>query len=78
MMKRKTFSKTFCLLYIYDRLKEKRVIRKDEIMDELFINDLTFKRYIIELRDYLDKIHSPCTIIYDRKNDRYLLKRKLD
>lgn len=77
-MKRKGFSKTFCLLYIYSKLKEKRVIYKRDILDELLINDLRFKRYINEIREYLDKTNSPYIIAYERKEDRYLLKMKVN
>lgn len=77
-MKRKGFSKTFCLLYIYSKLKEKRVIYKRDILDELLINDLRFKRYINEIREYLNKTNSPYIIVYERKEDRYLLKMKVD
>lgn len=77
-MKRKGFSKTFCLLYIYSKLKEKRVIYKRDILDELLINDLRFKRYINEIREYLDKTNSPYIIAYERKEDRYLLKTKVN
>lgn len=77
-MKRKGFSKTFCLLYIYSKLKEKRVIYKRDILDELLINDLRFKRYINEIREYLDKTNSPYVIVYERKEDRYLLKTKVN
>lgn len=77
-MKRKGFSKTFCLLYIYSKLKEKRVIYKRDILDELLINDLRFKRYINEIREYLNKTNSPYVIAYERKEDRYLLKMKVD
>lgn len=77
-MKRKGFSKTFCLLYIYSKLKEKRVIYKRDILDELLINDLRFKRYINEIREYLNKTNSPYVIAYERKEDRYLLKIKVD
>lgn len=75
-MKRKGFSKTFCLLYIYSKFKEKRVIYKRDILDELLINDLRFKRYIGEIREYLAKTNSPYIIVYERKEDRYLFKRK--
>ena len=77
-MKRKGFSKTFCLLYIYSKLKEKRVIYKRDILDELLINDLRFKRYINEIREYLNKTNSPYVIAYERKEDRYLLKMKVN
>lgn len=77
-MKRKGFSKTLCLLYIYSKLKEKRVIYKRDILDELLINDLRFKRYINEIREYLDKTNSPYVIVYERKEDRYLLKTKVN
>ena len=77
-MKRKGFSKTFCLLYIYSKLKEKRVVYKRDILDELLINDLRFKRYINEIREYLDKTNSPYIIVYERKEDRYLLKMKVN
>lgn len=77
-MRKNGFSKTFCLLYLYSKLEEKRVIYKRDVLDELLINDLRFKRYINDLRDFLSKTNSPYIIAYDRKNDCYILKTKLD
>ncbi len=75
-MEKKTFSKTFAILAIFNKFQTETIVKKEEIMDELLINDLTFKRYIKEIRVYLAKTNSPYRIKYNRKRDEYVLRMK--
>ncbi len=61
------------LLYIYNKLESEKVIIKAEIMDECGLTDITFKRYIAEIRAYIKNFESHHEIKYVRKKDIYLL-----
>lgn len=61
------------LLYIYNKLESEKVIIKAEIMDQCKLTDITFKRYIAEIRAYIKSFESNHEIKYVRKKDIYLL-----
>lgn len=70
-------SKSQIILYIYESLKKDGSINKKDIQDRCLINDLTFMRYIKEIREYLEKTSSNLTIKYSEKEERYYLLKKL-
>ena len=61
------------LLYIYNKFESEKVIVKAEIMDECGLTDITFKRYIAEIRTYIKNFENYHEIKYVRKKDIYLL-----
>lgn len=67
-------NKTQALLYIFETLLNKRKITKNDVLNQITISDLTFRRYIQELRAYLLNFNEPYEIIYNRKNDEYYLE----
>ena len=67
-------NKTQALLYIFETLLNKRKITKNNVLNQITISDLTFRRYIQELRAYLLNFNEPYEIIYNRKNDEYYLE----
>ena len=75
-MKNSPFKKNVSILYIYDKLLNNRYLDKKEVQDELLINDLTFKRYIKDLREYFSFMRKDEEIYYDRDSDLYWLKKK--
>lgn len=75
-MKNSPFKKNVSILYIYDKLLNNRYLDKKEVQDELLINDLTFKRYIKDLREYFSFMRKDEEINYDRDSDLYWLKKK--
>ena len=75
-MKSSPFKKNVCILYIYEKLIKDRCLNKKEVQDELLINDLTFKRYMKEIRDYFSFMRREEEIYYDRDNNLYWLKKK--
>lgn len=75
-MKNSPFSKNISILYIYDMLIKEKRLDKKEIQKELLINDLAFKRYIKEIRNYLSFMKKDKEIYYDRGEDVYYLKKK--
>lgn len=75
-MKNSPFKKNVSILYIYDKLLNDRCLNKKEVQDELLINDLTFKRYIKDIRDYFSFMRKDEEIYYDRDTNLYWLKKK--
>lgn len=67
-------NKTQALLYIFETLLNKRKITKNDVLNQITISDLTFRRYIQELRAYLLNFNEPYEIVYNRKNDEYYLE----
>ncbi len=68
-------NKSQALLYIFDKLLNEKHITKEEILDELEISELTFKRYIQELRAFLCNFYQECELVYSKSNKSYFLKR---
>lgn len=67
-------NKTQALLYTFETLLNKRKITKNDVLNQITISDLTFRRYIQELRAYLLNFNEPYEIVYNRKNDEYYLE----
>ena len=61
------------LLYIYNKLESEKMIIKTDIMDQCGLTDITFKRYIAEIRAYVKQFEDYHEIKYVRKKDIYLL-----
>lgn len=75
-MKKSPFKKNVSILYIYDKLLNNRYLDKKEVQAELLINDLTFRRYIKDLREYFSFMRKDEEIYYNRDSDLYWLKKK--
>ena len=69
-------NKTQALLYIYSLLIKEKKIVKSNIMSKLEISDLTFVRYIQELRAYFYNFFTGYEIIYVKKDDMYVLVQR--
>ena len=68
-------SKTQYVLYIFNMLITKGFIKKDAIIDALDISNLSFRRYMQELRAFYYNYMNKEDIIYDKtKNIYYLAK----
>ncbi len=74
---KRTFSKSFVILYLYDKFLKETTIKKVDVLDELLITEQTFKRYVKDIRKYLKETNSIYVIEYDRKHDLYLLKKNV-
>ncbi len=73
---KKPFSKTYVILSIYSKLKKDRVIKKKDVLNELLISDLAFKRYMRDIRDFLKDNDPNYVITYDRKANKYYLEKR--
>ena len=60
-------------LYIFQRLLEDGSIKRNEIISILSISDVTFRRYIQEIRAYLVNFNEPYEITYKKTEDTYYL-----
>lgn len=61
------------VLYIFDMLIRKRTLIKSDVMNELEITELTFWRYIQEIKAFMYNFNLPFELIYDRANETYKL-----
>lgn len=68
-------SKSQATLYIFEKLLEKGSISRTDILAVLSVSDVTFRRYIQELRAYLINFNEPYEITYKRIDDSYILKK---
>ncbi len=61
------------LLYIFNMLINQRQIKKSDVMEELQITELTFWRYIQEIKAFIYNFNLPYELVYDRFLDIYKL-----
>jgi len=61
------------LVYIFYMLLTNNQINKNDVLNELNISELSFWRYIQELKAFLYNFNMPLEIVYDRFNDVYRL-----
>lgn len=76
-------SKSYVLLFIYNELKEGKVVTKDSILNKFKINERTFFRYIKEIKDFVSEESKKSNgeligeeVIADKEKDGYILKGK--
>lgn len=71
--------KSEVLLYIYNRLFEGKIVRKNDVEDKFNISERTFYRYIEDIKEFLEKSYGELVgeeIIADRAKGGYILKGK--
>lgn len=72
--------KSQALLFIYNRLKEGKVVRKSEVLDKFNINERSFYRYIKDIKDFIDKEFTSDMVrqevVSDKEKGGYVLKGK--
>jgi len=67
-------SKVQAIIYIFKLLLEQGFIRKKDIQETIEIEDVTFRRYIQDLRAYFVNFNEPYELKYDKLEDKYILK----
>lgn len=74
-------SKSYILLFIYNELKEGKVVTKEDILNKFKINERTFYRYIKDIKDFVSEESKKTNgeliaeeVIADK--DGYILKGK--
>ena len=68
-------NKSQAMMFILNTLIVRGEISKKEIKDKLDISDLTFRRYIQEIRAYIVNFEMGYEIIYLKSEDVYILKK---
>ena len=58
-------------------LKSTGFINKEDIIEQLEISNLTFKRYMQELRAFIYNFNTQYELIYVRSENKYYLKNEL-
>jgi hypothetical protein len=66
-------TKTQAVLALYDDFLQKKVLRKKDYLAQVEVSDISFKRYISELRCYFMNFAPRFDIAYRRKEDAYYL-----
>ena len=66
-------NKSQALMHILSVLIQDRYVDKNDIISRLEINDLTYRRYIQEIRAFLINFNQPYELIYNKREDRYEL-----
>ena len=69
-------NKTQSLMFILHRLLLKGEVTKAEILERIDVNDLTFRRYMQELRAYFRNFNTSCDLVYKKNNDMYVLTKE--
>ncbi len=67
------FKKTEACLFIYHLLLKKRKLSRNEILADYEISEISFKRYIREIKDFLHDANLPYKIHYSRHEEVYIL-----
>jgi DNA-binding CsgD family transcriptional regulator len=75
-MKKRRNGKAQILLWIYERLLTERKIAKGDILEKEHISAITFKRYLYDIKDYLDINNSDYVLVYARRYKLYRLIRR--
>ena len=64
------------LLYIFEMLKEKGCVSKNEVLNALEISELSFWRYIQEIKAFLSNFNMDYDLIFDRRDEVYRLVKR--
>ena len=68
--------KSQAILRLYSTLIKERNIDKKIMIKELNLSNITFNRYLAEIRSYLERYEPNYVLVYRRHNDLYVLKEK--
>lgn len=71
--------KAEALLYIYNKLIEGKIVRKQEVLDKFDINERTFYRYIQDIKKFIGRPDGELIgeeVLSDRSKGGYILKGK--
>lgn len=71
--------KAEALLYIYNKLIEGKIVRKQEVLDKFGINERTFYRYIQDIKKFIGRPDGELIgeeVLSDRSKGGYILKGK--
>jgi hypothetical protein len=64
------------VLYLLETLLDKGCLKKKEAMEALDITELTFRRYMSEIRCYFVNYERNEEVYYDKAHDLYVYNRR--
>ena len=67
-------NKVQAIIYMFSLLQKSKKITKGEVLQTISLSDVSFRRYIQEIRAYLINFNEPYELVYLKKDDAYLLK----
>ena len=67
--------KSQIILYIYDKLKDEKMVTIDEVINKFEISIRTFQRYIAEIKAFLFNNFKDYSLEYNRTKKIYYLKK---
>ena len=62
------------LLYLFNMLKDKKLIYKKDILSDLNIGENSFWKYLQELRAFISNFYLPYEIKYSRAKQAYYME----
>lgn len=68
-------TKSEAMLFMHDKLQTDSFIKRSQIEELLGISELTFRRYVVGIRRYYQKMRPDLDIVYNKKKDTYELYR---
>ena len=66
-------NKAQAIIYIFHLFLKNKIVKREDVQSVLSISDLTFRRYIQEIRAYLVNFNEQLEIKYLKENDQYIL-----
>ena len=67
-------NKAQAIMFIFHMLLVNGSIKKDDVQSVISISDITFRRYIQEIRAYIANFDELYEIVYSKAEDLYTLK----
>lgn len=67
-------SKSQALLYLFTKFQHAKQVKKAEEIQRLELSDITFKRYVAEIRRYYETFCPTHSLVYSRRENCYFLK----
>ena len=68
-------NKSQALMFIFETLLKVGYINRNIVEDNIEIKEVTFRRYIQEIRAYLVNFDEPYEVEYNKSEDKYFLKK---
>lgn len=68
-------NKSQALMFIFETLLKVGYINRNIVKDNIEIKEVTFRRYIQEIRAYLVNFDEPYEVEYNKSEDKYFLKK---
>ena len=68
-------NKSQALMFIFETLLKVGYINRNIVKDNIEIKEVTFRRYIQEIRAYLVNFNEPYEVEYNKSEDKYFLNK---